>query len=983
MHQESGRFGMSSRPEVSAPPGYRLGRLLGRGGMGEVYLADDLTLGREVAIKFLISDKTIDAEGERRLLREAQAAAALDHPGICTVYETGSTPDGRAFVVMQYVEGESLSTVLQRGPLPVRESLAICAQLAEALAAAHKGGIIHRDLKPANVIVTPSGRPKLLDLGIAKVVVNAAGPETSTRSASTAEGTIIGTAGYMSPEQVRQRPLDARCDLFCLGALLFECLTGQRAFEGSTDVETIAKVLHVHPPAPSSLRPELTASHDELCRRLLAKDPEDRFQSAEEVVGAIRVLIPDTSRTDVTGESLDSGRRESRWRRRVMLAAGAALLLVAGAVAWIWSRPAGLPPVPPEADAWYHRGTDAIREGAYLSGRVALEEAVAKFPRHVLAYARLAEADAELDDEEAARVHLLQVSALVPDESRLPRVERLRLQAVRALVLRDVDTSVGLYRELVDRSDREPGAWLDLGRAQEAAGLRTAARESYERAIDRDRQYAAAYLRLGYVQGLESRREEALAAFAEAERLYQAATDVEGQTEVLVKRGALFDAFGEIKAARADLERALSLATNAKALNQQVRIQLGLSSVTASEGRFAEAEKIAAAAVQQAMTSGLETIAADGLVDVAATLMLAGRVADARARVQEAIALADRRGARRTGARARLQLASVHEMANRPAESLALVNEVLPFLRSNRYRRFELLAQSIASRSHERQGNIEEARRIAERVLGVAETLQDEGQVALAASNLASVTTTLGEYPAALALRERAEAIHRRQGDQASLPYDLSNRADLLIRLGRGEDADRALSELEAGISARVEAYVGRGRRAVFLRAMAATTARRCAEALESLSRLETGKVASDSSAVMAPALQTYCEAVARRRAAPLGPAPPETDRTLARERQYWLAAAALERGDARTALTEATQGLSLLGKTPNHELRWRLAAIGAIAARTIGDQKLLADMSGTAREAFERLRVAWKMDFKSYVERTDLLHLRKRSGIV
>jgi tetratricopeptide (TPR) repeat protein/tRNA A-37 threonylcarbamoyl transferase component Bud32 len=982
MVQERGRPGVSSGPEVSAPPGYRLIRLLGRGGMGEVYLAEDLTLGREVAIKFLRAEKTEDPDAQRRLLREARAAASVDHPSICTVHEAGQMDDGHVFIVMQYVEGESLASVLERGPLPVRDALTISAQLAEALAAAHKRGIVHRDLKPGNVMLTPEGRTKVLDLGIAKVAGEILSkPESSTRSATTIEGTIVGTPGYMSPEQVQQRPVDGRCDLFSLGAVLFECLTGRRAFQGASPLETIAQVLHVHPPAPSTWRGELTEGHDELCRRLLAKDPADRFQSAEEVVGAIGVLVPDTSRTVLHDAAGDYGGR--RRRRRLMFAAAIVAALAAGIGGWVWSRPAGLPPVPPEADAWYHRGTDAIREGAYLSGRVALEEAIAKFPQHALAYARLAEANAELDDEEAAKGYLLQVSTLVTDESRLPRVERLRLQAVRALVLRDVDTSVGLYRELVERNASEPGSWLDLGRAQEAAGLRTAAGESYKHAIERDRQYAAAYLRLGYVQGLESQREEALAAFAEAERLYRASSDIEGQTEVLVKRGLFLDAIGELKAAKEDLQRALTLATSAKSLNQQVRIQLALSSVTASDGRFAESEKIAAAAIQQAMRNNLETVAADGLVDVAATLMQAGRLDDAAARVTEAIRLADRRGARRTAARARVQLASVHQVADRPAEALALVDEVLPFLQSNRYRRLELQALSISTRAHERQDNIQEARKMAVGVLSTAERMKDEAQIALALSNLASVTTALGEYPEALALRERAEAIHRRQEDQASLPYDLANRADLLVRLGRGQDADRVLSELEAGISKRLDAYVGRTRRAIFLRALAAATSLRCNDALPQLRRLEADRESQDSASVLAPAVRTFCDAADGRAATAIAAPPSDTDRTLVRERQYWVAAAAWGRGDHEAALAESAKGLALLGQSANHELQWRLAAVGAAAARAAGDQVRLTELSRVSREAFERVKAGWKSDFKSYEERADLSQLRKRSGIV
>jgi serine/threonine-protein kinase len=312
-------------------------RLLGRGGLGEVYLAHDGTLDRDVAIKFVAPEKLADADARRRLLREARAAAALDHPGICTVYETGQTGDGRSYIVMQYVEGETLASALGRGPLSVRDTLVLCVEMAEALGAAHRRGVVHRDLKPSNVMVTPSGHAKLVDFGIAKIVQTAAQRgDAPTTTVTTTAHSFVGSPGYMSPEQIQQRPLDGRSDLFSLGLVLFECLTGRRAFTGRTSLETLSNILHVHPPASSSLRPELTEGHDELCRRLLAKEPADRFQSADEVVGAIRLLLPDTSRTPAprSGDARMGGATPvppaRAWRRPGVLAA-AALLIVAAA----------------------------------------------------------------------------------------------------------------------------------------------------------------------------------------------------------------------------------------------------------------------------------------------------------------------------------------------------------------------------------------------------------------------------------------------------------------------------------------------------------------------------------------------------------------------------------------------------------------------------------------------------------------------------
>ena len=469
---------MSSGVRPPDPGRYELVRQLGRGGMGEVFLARDRTLGREVAIKFLAAEP-----GDRswkRLLREAQSAAGLDHPNICAVHEVGEAADGRGFIVMQFVEGETLAARLARGPLPVREALALCAQVADALAAAHRHGVVHRDLKPQNVILTPSGRPKLVDFGLATMRLLPVDASASTHSVDTLAGGLKGTPAYMSPEQVQQQAVDGRSDLFALGAVLFECLTGTRAFRGEHGWDTLAQILHAHPPPVSRLRPELDERYDELCRRLLAKDPADRFQSADEVLGAFSAS--GVSPTDPNPPSGPAVVRPARWRRTSRLAGGGvpAATAVSG---WQWMTPRALPPVPVEAARWYERGVEALREGAYRSGQLALDEAVRLHPGFALAHARLAEAHAELDDERAAQQQLLRLSSLVPNESRLPVGERLRITGLRALVLRDLDASVAAYTRLTDARPGDATAWFDLGRAHDSAGQLEAAAEAYRRAL--------------------------------------------------------------------------------------------------------------------------------------------------------------------------------------------------------------------------------------------------------------------------------------------------------------------------------------------------------------------------------------------------------------------------------------------------------------------------------------------------------------------
>ena len=201
---------------------YVLVRRLGAGGMGEVFLADDTRLDRRVAIKFLIGEA--DEHARKRILQEARSAAALDHPNICAIYEVGSDPTVGDFIVMQYVEGETLAALLKRGPLAPARAMEIVERVASALVAAHARGIVHRDLKPQNVIVTAAGDVKLLDFGVAKRLADGpANAEARTSSALTYPGAVVGTPAYMSPEQIRSEPADVRSDLFALGCVLYEC----------------------------------------------------------------------------------------------------------------------------------------------------------------------------------------------------------------------------------------------------------------------------------------------------------------------------------------------------------------------------------------------------------------------------------------------------------------------------------------------------------------------------------------------------------------------------------------------------------------------------------------------------------------------------------------------------------------------------------------------------------------------------------------
>ena len=265
---------------------YQLEALLGEGGMGQVFRARDTRLGRPVAIKLIRPVHLQREDFQIRFQHEARATAALNHPHICTLYDVG-TQDGAAYLVMEYVEGQTLAARLQEGPLPFDQLIRCGMETAQALAAAHERGIIHRDLKPANLMLTPAGI-KVLDFGLAKFV----GPKTPSGwlTGATAPQSILGTPSYMSPEQARGEELDPRSDLFSLGCMLYEAATGVRPFRGSSVLDILREVASAHPAPPSSLRPELPAEWDAVLHKTLAKDRSRRYQSAADLFQALEEL---------------------------------------------------------------------------------------------------------------------------------------------------------------------------------------------------------------------------------------------------------------------------------------------------------------------------------------------------------------------------------------------------------------------------------------------------------------------------------------------------------------------------------------------------------------------------------------------------------------------------------------------------------------------------------------------------------------------
>jgi tetratricopeptide (TPR) repeat protein/predicted Ser/Thr protein kinase len=987
---------------------YRILEQLGEGGMGLVYLAEDTLLGRRVAIKTLHSRTGHDVQFRNRFLREARAISMLSHPHIATIYDYGETNDGEPYIVMELIKGETLGNLILTEKLTVARAIEIIKQVAEALVEAHHHGIVHRDIKPSNVAINERGQVKVLDFGLAKQVTNefsVTDPEQQTMLvAETREGVIVGTPQYLSPEQAMGNEVDGRSDLFSLGGLLYECIAGQPAFFGKSTAEICAKVLRDDPPAPSSLNGDVPKDLDLVTLKCLAKKPDARYQSADQLVSALdRVqmnldsgaahtvtrLIPTTEATQPSRTMAtisDIFRRPRLPVGYVAVAVVAVLALVVG----IWYLARGRAHNPnAESLRLYETGTNAIRAGSFFQASKALELATRADDQFALAHARLAEAYMELDYFDKAKDEILRASELTPNRSVLSKLDSLYLDGLTATVRRNFAGAVAAYSEIAKANPGKAEVYVDLGRAYEKNSQSDKAVENYLEATKLDSQAAAAFLRLGILYGRRRDLDNSNRAFDKAEVIYQSFGNVEGRAEVAFARAVVLnDSVGKPDDARVQLEQAREMAKVVNAPYQQIRILFQLSSVALKQNKGGEAKQFATQALELAHANKMETLIARGYIELGYVDFLTGDSASAEHDFQQGLDYAQKFGARLNQARAQLSLVSLYEQLGETDKALTYLEPAQTFYQSAGYRTEANQAMNLRARLYRRKGDFKSALAAFEDQLKFAEQGSDQPQIAAAHTSIGNMLVDLEKYADALQHFEQSYQITKSLNNQLTLGYNFINRAVAHWHLGHEKEAANDIAAASE-IAKRDETGYKTLQVAIELeQAEMRLAERQSRKAIASIdSALESGGSPGKSATVRGkfvkclaqtqsgeakPGLALCDEAL--NAAASLG------DPLLLARAQIALAEAGLAAGDTQRAITNAQQSRAFFSGAGLTEAEWRSWLIEGLATQKAGDADKARTCLSRAAELLSTLQQKWGPEiFKSYQERPDIQFYRKQ----
>jgi serine/threonine protein kinase/Tfp pilus assembly protein PilF len=978
---------------------YRVLEKLGEGGMGAVYLAEDLHLARRVAIKFLTST---DHHYRARFIREARAVSALNHPNIAMVHDYGETAENQPFIVMEFVKGKSLSELLEEG-LTLRRSVEIVSSIAEALAEAHEQGIVHRDIKPSNVLVSERGHVKVLDFGLVKHLFDPPVSDVdldarTIYSTKTRSDVIVGTPLYLSPEQATGKQIDGRSDLFALGALLYECLTGQSAFSGGSVLEIGAQIIHVTPQAPSKINPHVTPELDRITLKALEKKVEARYQTAGELLKDLKAAATSLSRDGVavaskSSKPTDGFKRATRTfadvtmslrRQRFSIASVIPAFIVAGLLIWaiiyFWPRTYYQPSA--AALNWYDRGTENLRNGAYHQASKAFEQAIAVDNNFALARARLAQAWTELDYIDRAKDELLTVQTLSREGLAISPTDSLYLDAITAMARRDFPAAVKSYAALAELFPEQSYVYVDLGYAYENDDPDKAL-ENYLKAIPLNNgQYATAYLRAGIVYLRKADPKNASDMFDKAEHLYRVGSNNEGINEVMRQRGILFRDAGRYDDAQSQFQHCLDSARGSGIEAQQITALIELSNLAWTRGQAAEAERYAQQAVTFAQQKQLENLAAGGLIELGNSFSAKRNFEKAESYFNQAIQLARANKGRVREMRALSNLGGVYISTLRVDDGLQLVQQALEFFRQGNYWRSVSFCLTQMGRGYRRKGDYAAALQALNEKLELARqsniqraVADCEGEIGALQIDQENLLTALARYDSALKYYEEIKSPLR-------IVFAKFNRANILWRLGQYKEAQSLFDEL-SGITSDPQSTFKQIEASLKLMiAQARLSQRNFAEAIRLSNEALTMAGETDPEVAiqgrytlgLAKTLSGDAKEGLRLCREAVKIASSAGDFTLHSRALLTEAEVALISNDAASALKLATEAQERFSRGSQFESEWRAWQIASRASQQLGDKNKAEEQLRNAQNAHSKLEQQWGADaFRQYTLRPDI----------
>lgn len=935
---------------------YRVLRYVNRGGMGEVYEAQDLDLelAETVALKTLLPAIADNQTMITRFKREIALCRKITHRNVCKVFDFArhEGDGGRSvlFLTMEFLGGETLEARLQRGgAMKEVEALPLLQQMTAALDASHEAGVIHRDFKPSNVMLVPAGdslRAVVTDFGLAHRFV---APDGAT---ATLSQTVVGTLDYMAPELLAGAAATFASDVYALGMVTYKMVTGSLPFAADTPVARAVLRSNRPVPSPRTLAPGLDEKWEQATLCALDGNSAKRFTRARHFLQALG------------GDPVASAPKfQAITRRKVAIAAVAALALAGAAAGWRqWAK--GNRQLPPEARALYQKGVADNSAGAWFAATKALDEAAKVAPRAPQVRARLAEAWVGLEMPEKAAEEMLLVRR--QDTSGLSRADRLQIEAIDLSITREFAAAAAKYEEMA----RDGVAVdVDLARAYENADRPDDAIRNYRRAAEGPEHNPAAWLRLGVLYARQSHAAKSSEAFAQADRLYQLTSNLEGLTEVSLQQGIAANSRGQLDDAAGFLRKALNIARLAGNLQEEINCTLRLSTTAYLSGASAEAEQYAREALDTARSHHLDALAIRGLVNLGSAFRRKQDFAHAEQYYREALDLAHQTRSTHLTALSLSALAALHDQTRQRELAVREAQEALTFYQANRYAKESLQCLTIIARAKRDRGDYDGALVSFRGLLQMAERVQDRAQLALAHEGIGSMLFMLDRYPEALEQYRKSLELAT---DPEHVGYASLECGNTLWRLGQYAEA--------AVMFARVDAVAQRfpplRMQLIYGRASMALSQNRFHEAAD----LARGALAADLS--RAPDLQMEFQQVlglallglgnksegARKCEAARASADAGQDTGEALLAGVTLLEARIEQGERKSALQVFEEIEPSLAAHP--ELQWRALALASVA-----DPRY----AGRAREALLKLSRLWgDSAYTIYSSRPDIRKLSR-----